>query len=159
MNTFIAFLPTLSCMNDVITDANYIHNIHKQPTYLSFKDTLFAAQPYMHNNREMAFNYTEVLVYCYFTCRGKILQLVKDTAHGNKELFSTKMIVNTCTNFVPFERQRSWRLRKRNFCSCDCSRLFPYIETHIGHGMCLKNWSYELNENVHTIQCESLLTL
>ena len=45
----------------------------------------------MSNNEKMAFNYTEVIVYC------TKIPLVKGTAHRN---FGTKIKVNTCTNFV-----------------------------------------------------------
>ena len=38
----------------------------------------------MSNNKEMAFNYTEMLVYRSFTCPTKI-PLVKGTANENKK--------------------------------------------------------------------------
>ena len=40
---FKTFLPTLSCMNDVVTE-NYYTQENKQPTHLSSKHTPFAAQ-------------------------------------------------------------------------------------------------------------------
>ena len=57
-----------------------------------------SCETHVGNNEEMAFNYTEMLVYRTFTCPRegptKIL-LVKGTAHRNKKPFGTKIMINT----------------------------------------------------------------
>ena len=50
---------------------------------------LWSCKAHVSNNKERAFNYTEVLVYRSFTCPTKI-PLVKGTAHENKKPFGTK---------------------------------------------------------------------
>ena len=56
-------------------------------------------KPQVHNNEEMAFYYTEVLVLLVKKVSMKIL-LAKGTAHRNKKLFHIKTKVYKCTNFV-----------------------------------------------------------
>ena len=52
---------------------------------------------HMGNNKEMAFNYIEVLVYGSFTHPRGDPTLLKGTAHRNKKSFGAKIKVNTCT--------------------------------------------------------------
>ena len=95
----------------------------------------------MSNNKEMEFNYTEVLVYRSFTCPTKI-PLVKGTAHENKKPFGTKIKVNTCTNFMLGRLKK--KMEKSGFCNFTYIIVAVYfttfecIETLVGHVMCLK---------------------
>ena len=87
----------------------------------------------MGNNEEMAFNYTEVIVYRSFTRRRGVLQkipLVKGTVHGNKKPFGTKIKVNTCTNFV---LGRLKKMEKSGFCNFTYVIVAVYFTTFESH--------------------------
>ena len=66
----------------------------------------WSCETHVSNNEEMAFNYTEVLVYRSFT-RRRGVSLVKGTAHGNKKPFGTKIKVNTCTSYFVLGRLKN----------------------------------------------------
>ena len=76
---------------------------------------LWSFEMHMGNNEEMAFNYTEQILYCSFTQpRGALQRFCcwKALLMGKKKLFGAKFKVNTCTRLLEEEEEEAEEEKK-----------------------------------------------